>query len=193
MKYFNDDLPIPDRCMLITFDDAYDDILTVAHPLLEKYEFPGVLFVNTDAVGKFNEWNPKAQYKKRHLDWNELSFLESNNFEIGGHSCSHRSFLKLEKKEIDYELRACKELIEDKLNVNVNSFSYPYGDFNTTALELVFEIYDIAFSVEQYSHVFGDLLYRIPRISMTNRQSPTLFRAALEINLWTLAEFRTIL
>ncbi len=37
--------PLPDRSVVITFDDGYLDNLTVAAPLLEKYKLPAILFL----------------------------------------------------------------------------------------------------------------------------------------------------
>ena len=42
--------PLPPRPVLLTFDDGYRSLLTVAHPILSKYEIPAVAFVATDAV-----------------------------------------------------------------------------------------------------------------------------------------------
>ena len=42
--------PLPARPVLLTFDDGYRSVLTVAHGILEKYDIPAVAFVATDAV-----------------------------------------------------------------------------------------------------------------------------------------------
>jgi len=35
-----------------------------------------------------------------------------------------------------------------------------------------------------------EIQYRLPRISMTKRHSPSLLRSAIQVNLWSLVEFR---
>jgi peptidoglycan/xylan/chitin deacetylase (PgdA/CDA1 family) len=42
--------PLPTRPVLLTFDDGYRSVLTVAHRILSKYEIPAVAFVATEAV-----------------------------------------------------------------------------------------------------------------------------------------------
>jgi peptidoglycan/xylan/chitin deacetylase (PgdA/CDA1 family) len=42
--------PLPPRSVLVTFDDGYRSVLTVAHEILSRYEIPAVAFVSTEPV-----------------------------------------------------------------------------------------------------------------------------------------------
>src|SRR5688500_2227223 len=42
---------IPDKAVLLTFDDGYKSMLEIALPILKKYSCPAVLFVPTGFVG----------------------------------------------------------------------------------------------------------------------------------------------
>ena len=43
--------PLPDRAVIVTFDDGFRNNLTVAAPILEKYQIPAVVFITTDMIG----------------------------------------------------------------------------------------------------------------------------------------------
>jgi peptidoglycan/xylan/chitin deacetylase (PgdA/CDA1 family) len=55
---------IPDRSVVVTFDDGYADNLNLAKPLLEKYQIPATIFISMSHIGKARE-----------LWWDELEQL----------------------------------------------------------------------------------------------------------------------
>jgi peptidoglycan/xylan/chitin deacetylase (PgdA/CDA1 family) len=52
MGSLNGGQPLPPRPVLVTFDDGYRTFLTLAHPILRKYEIPAILFVCSEPVEK---------------------------------------------------------------------------------------------------------------------------------------------
>jgi peptidoglycan/xylan/chitin deacetylase (PgdA/CDA1 family) len=44
--------PLPPRPVLVTFDDGYRSVFTLAQPILQKYSIPAVIFVCSDPVEK---------------------------------------------------------------------------------------------------------------------------------------------
>ena len=80
---FEGGAPLPERCAVITVDDAYRSFLTVAWPLLKRYGFPATLFVSTDAIGG-----------REFLSWEELRRLRDeggahyNEQLLHKHSCA---------------------------------------------------------------------------------------------------------
>ncbi len=104
----------------ITFDDGFRDNLTVALPLLEKYNLPMTIFVVADFVGK-----------KNYLTLDDLKVISDHQLiTIGSHGYSHRHFTKLSDKEVNHEFIESRNLLENITGDQIDLFAYPYGDCN---------------------------------------------------------------
>src|SRR5262249_15386543 len=57
--------PLPKRPMLLTFDDAFEDLNDYVFPVLERYGFGAVVFVVTNCIGKTNIWDQSRGYALR--------------------------------------------------------------------------------------------------------------------------------
>ncbi len=118
---------LPERAALLTFDDGYRSMRTVALPLLRRFEYPSILFVPTDFIGRRNTFDP-AEPEEALCDWDDLVELERRGVSIQSHAASHRSFSELTSAEQEEELRRSKITLEAGLGKRVEVFSYPYGD-----------------------------------------------------------------
>jgi len=104
----------------ITFDDGYLDNLTVALPLLEKYDLPMTLFMAAGFVGK-----------EGYLTSDDLKFLAAHPLvTIGSHTFHHRHLTELSEEEARFELLESKKLLEEITEKTIDLLAYPYGDCN---------------------------------------------------------------
>jgi peptidoglycan/xylan/chitin deacetylase (PgdA/CDA1 family) len=136
----------------ITFDDGYKDNLTVALPLLEKYELPATIFM---AAGFISD--------DGYLTGEDLKTLAAHPLiTIGSHGLLHRHLTKLSPTEARRELTVSKQILEETINKTVDLLAYPYGDCNPAIERLSKESgYTAAWSVwngENTQHS----LWRVP-------------------------------
>jgi peptidoglycan/xylan/chitin deacetylase (PgdA/CDA1 family) len=104
----------------ITFDDGFRDNLTVALPLLEKYELPMTLFVTAGFVGQGD-----------YLSANELREIARHPLvTIGAHGLWHRHFTKLSKEDARAELLASRTLLQTITGQKIDFMAWPYGECN---------------------------------------------------------------
>ncbi len=73
--------------------------------------------------------------------------IESGLVRVGSHSCHHKRLLDgLDKNEIDDEIISSKEVLQAMLNMEIDLFCYPNGDYNQYSLDVVNENYSAACS-----------------------------------------------
>src|SRR6185312_13849637 len=93
--------PLPRRALLLTFDDAYIDLLEVACPLLRERGIPALAFAVAYRVGASNTWDqPKGAAALPLLDGEGLRALSERGVEIGSHTATHRSLRGLEGSDL---------------------------------------------------------------------------------------------
>jgi len=147
---------------LITFDDGFQELYTYAFPILKEFSFTAVVFVPTDYIGQPAGWiqrdmadisirllrqlrltNRQVQHQMhqlvclsnhRLLSWSEISEMNEYGIDFQSHSCSHTFFSKLDQQQISRELKDSKATLESRLQNNVQSFAYPYGDYDHSYL-----------------------------------------------------------
>ncbi|MGW3150256.1 polysaccharide deacetylase family protein [Streptomyces sp. NPDC001177] len=116
--------PLPERPVLITFDDGYEGVHRHALPVLAKHGFTATLFVSTGWIrGAYDTGGGLDTM----LDWHQVRELAGAGVEIGGHSHTHPQLDQLDDDTLRSELTRCKEIAAGELGTVPASFAYPYG------------------------------------------------------------------
>jgi|SRR5215208_2069547 len=118
---------LPEWAALLTFDDGYRSMRTVALPWLLQFGYPAVLFMPTEFIGARNIFDA-AEPEEALCDWDDLIALERQGVSVQSHGASHRPFSDLTLIEQEKELRQSKTTLKAGLGKRVEVFSYPYGD-----------------------------------------------------------------
>jgi peptidoglycan-N-acetylglucosamine deacetylase len=108
-----------------SWDDGDPNDLRIAS-LLRSRDLPGTFYV------------PIVGYRGRKtLAAADLRTLSSAGFEIGAHTVSHKSLPRLGPKELDHEVRTCKQMLEQTLGHKVPMFCYPNGRYDSEVMRHV--------------------------------------------------------
>jgi peptidoglycan/xylan/chitin deacetylase (PgdA/CDA1 family) len=162
---------LPERPVVLTFDDGYGDFYTQALPLLKQHGFNATLFQTTGWVGKEDEI-------KRMLNWRELAESEQAGVEIGAHTCKHPQLDQLPEKEMREELYVSKNLLEDQLGLRVPGLAYPFGYSNAKVRRVAKELgYDYAYAVGNSLTTTGADTFALPRLTVRRSTPMDEFRA----------------
>lgn len=162
-NYVNGILEIPEKSIIIAFDDGYMSNYTYAFPILKKFGMKAAIFIVTGSVN-----NDKTVYP--HFGYAEAKeMLDSGLIEIGSHTHSHRSFKELSYEETVAEIRKSKYLIEQNLKINCTLLAYPYGfDNEWTKNEAIKAGYEIVNMVgDKGTNRRSDGLYELKRLTVS--------------------------
>lgn len=193
LRYISGGEKIPKKTILITFDDGYRNIRSLAYPVLKKYSFPAVVFVSCQYIGT-NEafpWDRKISMASKKISngllplaWEEIREMQ-DLISVGSHTISHPHLGRLNRKQIYYELSESKELIKQRLIKEIISFAYPhgikqYGDFNELTRQILIDTgYKVAFNSEIGRNKKASDLYLQKRIGIDAWDSIPLFKSKL--------------
>ena len=98
--------PVPDKLVVLTFDDAVKSHRTFVAPLLKELGFQATFFVTHRWMGDTTNF----------MTWQDIAEIDEMGFEIGNHSWTHSDFsmpknaarLAGELSLVDRELNATK-------------------------------------------------------------------------------------
>ncbi|MDZ7808679.1 MAG: polysaccharide deacetylase family protein [Gracilimonas sp.] len=120
------EIELPKKPVIITFDDAYRDFLELGFPLLKEFGMRAVIFALGDRSITENIWDDPNEISRVPLmNDEELKHLHNEGFEIGAHSCTHPKLTEIPMKEAEREVRESKENLEKLLGSEIHSFCYP--------------------------------------------------------------------
>jgi peptidoglycan/xylan/chitin deacetylase (PgdA/CDA1 family) len=115
---------LPERTVVISFDDGYENFYSQAMPQLAKYGFTATLFMTSGWVKEAGPTGPGAAAM---LSWAQLADAARAGIEIGGHTCTHPQLDQLSNRNLRDELTVSKRELEDKLGMEVPGVAYPFG------------------------------------------------------------------
>ncbi len=119
---------LPERPIVLTFDDGFADFFTEALPILKRYNFPATLYVSTGYIEGTSRWlEREGEGSRLMLNWEQLTEISRSGIECGGHTHSHPQLDILPINEARQEIVRSKEILEDRLHQAVTTFAYPHG------------------------------------------------------------------
>jgi peptidoglycan/xylan/chitin deacetylase (PgdA/CDA1 family) len=130
--------PLPDRAVVITFDDGFQETYEHALPVLKQLKFHATFFLVTKLVGRTNAWmESRSMPCLRLMDWAQVKQLSADGFEVGSHTSTHPVLTAIDVQEAAEEIRTSKEELENRVAAPVRFFAYPHGQFNSSVRNLV--------------------------------------------------------
>ena len=115
---------LPEKPIIITFDDGYLNNYTHAFPIVKKYNVPITIFVITDYMGMTDG----VTYP--HFTWQQAKEMQASGLvDIESHTCAHSNFLLADKDTTLREVRLSAYMIYKNLGKMPRFLAYPYGNF----------------------------------------------------------------
>lgn len=124
---------LPDRCIAVTFDDGFENVLTAALP-----EMDGMTATVYPTSGFLRDvGGSHASPPGRMLDARQLCLLRDAGFEVGVHSHLHIALDEMRRQSAEADVVTSKNVVEQAVGAEVSSFAYPYGYYDYSVQRIV--------------------------------------------------------
>lgn len=179
---------IPQKHVLITFDDGFADNYIYAYPILKKYGMKAMLFVTTSMIEDVDmprsDFIPRSHKEAWKLattgkcaevmcTWKELKEMhDSMVFDIQSHGMTHNTpNLIKEKKyaELREDLYAGKKTLENRLSKKVFHLAWPKGIYNREGIDIAINMGFKALYTTERGVNTAQNLTRIKRLPVKNK------------------------
>ncbi|MEQ7800482.1 polysaccharide deacetylase family protein [Pedobacter sp. ASV1-7] len=163
--YLNTGASLPEKPIMITFDDTDLNQFEQANPILKKHGFKAAYFIMTVSIGK------KAKYAD-YMSAEQIKQLADEGNAIGHHTYDHKNFKKYQGKDWEEQLDKPTKRIEEIIGKKVTDFAYPFGLWNAEGFpELKKRGFRMAFSLADKRDQ-NYPLYTVRRIIASGYWSP---------------------
>ena len=158
---------LPERPVLIPFDDGYIDNYQCAFPILKKHNMKACIFLISEYVSLYPNY----------LTWEQLAEMQSSGIEFGSHTVDHNVLTELSPNSVNHELADSKNILEKRLKRRIEVLAYPCGFTNEYIKSRVNASgYRAAFTVNLGNVHTGDDLYALNRVPIFGALPHTMFR-----------------
>lgn len=142
--------PLPPKPVLLTFDDAYADLVDYAFPVLREHAFTAAIFVVTGHVGGHNLWDQKDGLPRLPcMSADQIRRWAAQGMEFGAHSRSHADLTTLSAAALEDEVAGSGRDLAGILGTMPVSFAYPRGEYNETVRRSVAKTFQVALTCDE--------------------------------------------
>ena len=166
------DKPLPNKPVILTFDDGHEDIWHNVFPILQKYNMRATVFIVTDHIGM-----------KDYLTWDEARMLQAGGFiDFQSHTMSYKTLTTLKGDKLWNEIYGSKQAIEWALKKPAKFIAYPEGKYTLDAEDTCKECgFRAGFIADYGLAVKDDDNFILTRIPVLGSNSHTLLRFQLRL------------
>ncbi|ORT99232.1 hypothetical protein D081_2097 [Anaerovibrio sp. JC8] len=119
---------LPEKPVILTFDDGYESNYTELLPILERRGLKATIFMVGNDIGKEN-----------YMSWDQLKDIQHRGVEIGSHTANHLPLTEMDLNTARDEVKLSKLLMEWNGVNTIYTLSYPNGKYTKDLLEILKE------------------------------------------------------
>jgi peptidoglycan/xylan/chitin deacetylase (PgdA/CDA1 family) len=132
-------IDMPDKPILITFDDGYLDNFQNAYPILKRRGMIATFFIITGMLWTDDRLSPER-----------IVEMAQGGMSFGSHTVTHRPLGQMVWDDIKEELVNSKAELESVLGRTVNAIAYPQGSYNKNVIMIADNVgYKTGFTVHE--------------------------------------------
>ncbi len=154
VAYVYDNKPLPEKPIVLSFDDGYYNNYVYAYPLLKEYGYRGVLSVIGYYTDLYTE-NGEKNENYSHVTWDDIKEMSTSGvIELQNHSYNLHSTDKGRngskkkrgesqeeyKKILTEDLKKLQTNFEEKMNQTPSTYTYPFGSVSEASYDIIKEM-----------------------------------------------------
>lgn len=123
--------PLPAKAVVFTFDDGEISQYTCAFPLMRKYGYTGTIFVITQFAD---------ECRMGYINWGQAMEMARAGWRLEPHTKWHPSLRGNSRQYQHEQIGGSAEALSKHLGYMPRFFSYPYGEYDATSIEVAREV-----------------------------------------------------
>ena len=123
--------PLPEKRVIITIDDGYDDVYRYAFPVLQEYGFSSTIFV---ATGIIDAATPG------YMTWPQIEEMARAGHDVEPHTKDHVDLRRRRRDYLVYQILGSKQTVEAHTGRAARFFAYPAGAYDDNAIAMLQEL-----------------------------------------------------
>ena len=147
---------LPEKPVVVSFDDGYRSQYSDALPVLQKLGWPGVLNLLVDTLYQGELTVP------------EVKKMSDDGWEIDSHTISHADVTTLSGADLEREVAGSRRILQRRLGLPIDFFCYPAGAYDAEAIAAVKRAGYLAATTVKPGLARPDQLYDLRRIRVDN-------------------------
>jgi peptidoglycan/xylan/chitin deacetylase (PgdA/CDA1 family) len=120
--------PLPEKPIILTFDDGYRDAYEVVFPLLLDFGFPGTFFVLA---------TPAHFESPGYLTWAQMKVMSDTGMDIQAHGRDHVDLRGRSYDYLVYQIRGIQEAVYYHTGRLPRFFCYPSGQYDASVIAVL--------------------------------------------------------
>lgn len=130
---------LPEKPIILVFDDGWKSVYTIAKPILDQYGFVGSVAV---VINYANGIAGAPEY----MLWSQLKNLSKQGWSIESHGVTHAHMLTLSETAFRAHLLGAKNNITKNIGIAPSSFVFPFHEANTGYTSICAEYYSLCWT-----------------------------------------------
>ena len=123
--------PVPDKLVVLTFDDSVASQYSVVRPILKEHGFSATFFITEGFSFRTN--------KTDYMTWDQIAALHRDGFEIGNHTRDHMGVSTETLPKLEEQLQAITDRCREHGIPAPTSFAYPGNAITPDAFPILAE------------------------------------------------------
>lgn len=160
--------PLPEKPIVLSFDDGYETQYAHAAPVLKQLGWPGVLNLKLLSLEQ-GEMTPTM-----------IKRMIADGWEVDSHTINHLDVSQLSGAQLQHEVGDSRTMLQKEFNIPVNFFCYPAGKFDAESVAAVKQAGYLGATTVQPGLAAPDQNpYELPRVRIDGSDSLDAFKQKL--------------